>query len=140
MARKQHADQSRTDLSGLYTEITDGCDAYQNQWIIDKSLVLLINAHIPSVKKEIDFDSKGLNRALIPKAGSFDTSNKFGLFKKDFQIACPYDGQKRKVWFYYRLVGDGPIPTEPSQATDIVDKHVNTLRQQEERKCWINRI
>ena len=117
-----------------YTKLTDGCDAYQNQWIIDKSLVLLINTHFPSVKKAIDFDSKALNRALIPKAGLFDTSNKFGLFKKDFSIACPYDGQRRKVWYYYRRVGDGPIPTEPSQATDIVDQHVATLRQQEERK------
>jgi len=117
-----------------YTKLTDGCDAYQNEWICDKSLVLLINTHIPNVKNTIDFDCTAFNRALGPKAGAFDTSNKVGLFKKVFQLACPYDGIRRRVWYYYRRVGNESIPTEPSQATDIVDKHVNTLRQQEERK------
>ena len=45
-----------------------------------------------------------------------------GCYKKEFDTQrCPYTGEIRCVRFYYRQVGDAE-PSEPAQASDIVDE------------------
>jgi hypothetical protein len=64
---------------------------------------------------------EGLNRALSAKAGQFTGHNEFGLFLAKFTTECPFSGERRRVWYFYRQVNGKP-PADPVSPLDITDE------------------
>lgn len=117
----------------VYLNIIPVHDLYRNQWLADKTIFNAINTHSPHLKKSFDFTLKMLNTVLAKKAGAFDESNTSGIYFTKFKTSCPYDGNRRLVSYYYYHSGKTKRPSQPSQASEIVDVHTTSYAAQNGR-------
>ena len=104
-----------------YLNLTAASSLYQDNWICDETWFRLLNAHYPLLKNAFNFTREGLNRALSAKAGPFTGPNEFSLFSVKFRTECPYSGERRRVYYFYRQVNGKP-PADPVSPLDITDE------------------
>jgi hypothetical protein len=104
-----------------YLTLTAASSHYRDNWICDETLFRLLNAHYLHLKKAFNFTREGLNCALSAKAGLFTGPNEFGLFFAEFHTECPYSGEKRRVFYFFRQVNGKP-PADPVSPLDITDE------------------
>ena len=118
--------------------LSDFSEEFTNAWTCDESVYRKINTHYPHLNKKINnFSRTNINRALGASIPSeWELIRACGCYKKEFQLQpCPYTGEIRRVWFYYRQVGDAE-PSEPAQASDIVDEVAKEFSVRMERPSF----
>ena len=118
--------------------LSDFSKEFTNAWTCDESVYRKINTHYPHLNKKINnFSRTNINRSLgasIPN--EWELMRACRCYKKEFQSQpCPYTGEIRRVWFYYRQVGDAE-PSQPAQASDIVDEVAKEFSVRMERPSF----
>ena len=101
---------------------------YQDSWICDKTWFRVISSRYPDVINSTGFSHAAFNRAISGHAAQCGSPNELGIHQ--FSMPCPYEGQRRKVFFYYWQVAEKP-PAAPSGPHDCEEVHgrVRLIRQ-----------
>ena len=120
-----HHEKNRDIIFETYSSLTAASPYYQQNWMGNETIVWILNAHCPQLKKAFNFTCEVLNRILSAKAGPFTGPNEFGLFVANIYVECPYSGKKRRVSYYFRQVNGKP-PADPVSASDVADVHAST--------------
>ena len=107
-------------VSEAWLKISSDNALYSDQWLCDETWVRVIKKCYPSLPVAISFNCATLNRILTGLSGNHDQSNIMGIYHAKFSTLCPYDGQKRKVSYYFRQV-DSAIPSSPTASSDVQD-------------------
>ncbi len=120
--------QHQKIIFDAYCKLTATRRELQDNWICDQTLLRLLDAHYPSLKNTFDFTRGRMVRALSAYAPpTFHSQNEHGVFSKQFQTSCPYDGTKRRrVTYFYRQLNGKP-PADPVSVRDITDVHAGRI-------------
>ncbi len=73
-----------------------------DSWMCDETIVRILNSHYPHLKIAFNFTCTGLNRVLSAKAGLCTVQNPHAIYVAQFKTDCPYSGDRRKVFCYFR--------------------------------------
>ena len=128
----------KTKLFKNWKDLSEFSEEFLNTWTCDESVFRKINTHYPHLNKTIkNFSRTNINRALCSSIpDEWDLMRAVGCYKKEFHhLPCPYTGEIRRVWFYYRQVGDAE-PSEPAQASDIEDEVAKEFSVRMERPSF----
>ena len=85
-----------------YCILTSASPLYQQCWMCDETIVRILNSHYPHLKKGFNISRTGLNRVLSAKAGPCTVQNPHAIYVAQFKTDCPYSGDRRKVFYYFR--------------------------------------
>ena len=117
-----------------YCILTSASPLYQQCWMCDETIFRILNSHYPQLKKTFNFTRRGLNRVLSAKAGSCTVQNPHAIYAAQFKTDCPYFGDRRKVFYYFRQdTNTNEPPDDPMSVFDIVDKFSSSNQLQ--RNC-----
>ena len=117
-----------------YCILTSASPLYQQCWLCDETIFRILNSHYPSLKKAFNFTRQCLNRALSVKARPCTVPNPLGIYAAQFTTLCPYSGDRRRVWYYFRQdINNNEPPDDPVSVSDVVDKLA--LSNQLQRNC-----
>ncbi len=112
-----------------YRILTGASPFYQQSWMCDETIFRILNLHYPQFKNAFNFTRETLNRVLSAKAGPCTHQNPYGIYNANFSTVCPYSGDKRKVFYYFRQdTNNNEPPDVPVSASDLVDKLDNGLQ------------
>ena len=128
----------KTVLFRYWKGLSDFSEEFANKWTCDESVFRKINTHHPHLNKTIkNFSRTNINRALgLSIPDEWELMRAVGCYKKEFdKQRCPYTGEIRRVWFYYRQTGDAE-PSEPAQASDIEDEVAKEFSVRMERPSF----
>ncbi len=121
--------QHQKIIFDAYCKLTATRRELQDNWICDETLLRLLDAHYPSLKNTFDFTRGRMVRALSAYAPpTFHSQNEHGVFSKQFQTSCPYDGTKRRRVTYFYWPWNGKRPADPGSVRDITDVHVGRIQ------------
>ena len=71
-------------------------DIYQGNWMCNESWLQLINLTITTHSKDIpNLIQNNFNAAIGTVMGLFDASNDGGIYRKQLECKCPYNGLRR---------------------------------------------
>ena len=116
-----------------YCILTSASPLYQQCWMCDETIFMILNSHYPHLKKAFNFTRTGLNRASLPRL--VRVRYKIPMpFIAQFRTDCPYSGDRRKVFYYFRQdTNNNEPPDDPVSVSDVVDKLA--LSNQLQRNC-----
>ena len=117
-----------------YHILTGASPFYQQCWMCDETIFRILNLHYPHLKNAFNFTRAGLNRVLSAKAGPCTRQNPHAIYIAQFKTDCPYSGDRRKVFYYFRQdTNNNESPDDPVSVSDVVDKLA--LSNQLQRNC-----
>jgi len=129
--------QHQKIIFDAYCKLTATRRELQDNWICDETLLRLLDAHYPSLKNTFDFTRGRMVRALIAYAPpTFHSQNEHGVFSKQFQTSCPYDGTKRRRVTYFYRPWNGKRPANPGSVRDMGDEMINVAK--DDAECLLN--
>ena len=95
-----------------------------DQWICDESQLRILTSYYPTLKGTT---CKSLNTLIGKLAGSFDASNTNRVYYAQFKVPCPVQqSSQRSVSFWYRGSKDIPVPSQPTQSSNVVCAFANS--------------
>eukprot|EP00956_Cyclotella_meneghiniana_P003862 scaffold4653_cov53-Cyclotella_meneghiniana.AAC.1 len=115
------------------------CSNYADRWVCDESWYRLTKS-IDSQPSTSTFARSHIVNSLTSMAGTFGSPSACGIYLKHFSHACPYNGKKRMVrYFYLHKTGRAPQDIQqyptceylnplPDNVTDVGESAVTPAR------------
>ena len=117
-----------------YCNLTSASPLYQYCWMCDETIFRILNSHYPHLKNAFNFTRRELNPVLSTKAGPCTGQNPHAIYVAQFTTDCPYSGDLRRVWYYFRQdTNDNQPPDDPVCPSDVFDKYASSNQLQ--RNC-----